>query len=427
MISAATARRIVLGVAGMLVSFNGAAQTSDDQLRLVEANTRFSFKLFHQLVSRTADKNVLVSPTGLSLTFALLDNGADSGTREEIESAFEFKGLDLVGINEGAKALRAALQLAHPIAKDAKKPFGVTPQQWRASQAMPPNGTVIADSLWLNNMNFPETFLKVNRDYYGADVKRFMATPSPSLQISRWATERTRKGISITPGRMLKNAFLFVDVTHFREFWKHDFLESATKLGTFTLASGTTKQVPFMYQTEHFSYFEDEKFQAVILPYSYLASMLIFLPSEQSSLKEFEQTLSAENWQQWQPRFDSRMGTVGLPRLQMETGFDVRAALEELGVKRAFESSAAFKPIAPLEGARLENAIQKTQLRVDERGTEAVSIGMIGGVPGGVAGGMIGGPPPPPPFKMIMNRPFFFAIVNKPSGQLLFLGAVMEP
>lgn len=62
---------------------------------------------------------------------------------------------------------------------------------------------------------------------------------------------------------------------------------------------------------------EDEEFQAVVLPYSYLASMLIFLPREQSSLKEFEQSLNVENWHRWQSRFDSRMGTLGLPRLQM--------------------------------------------------------------------------------------------------------------
>jgi serpin B len=155
--------------------------------------------------------------------------------------------------------------------------------------------------------------------------------------------------------------------------------------------------------------------------------MFIFLPREESSLKEFEQSLNADHWQSWQSKFDSRMGTVGLPRFQMETGFDARAALKELGVNRAFDTFAAFRPIVPLDGARLENAIQKTQLKVDEHGTEAVSIGLAGGVIGGVAGGMRGGPPPPPPFKMIMNRPFFFAIVDRPTGQLLFLGAVMEP
>lgn len=75
----------------------------------------------------------------------------------------------------------------------------------------------------------------------------------------------------------------------------------------------------------------------------------------------------------------------------------------------------------------MKTRFQKSQLKVDESGTEAVSIGVVGGVPGGVAAGMIGGPPPPPPFKMIMSRPFFFVIVNKPTAQLLFLGAVMEP
>jgi serine protease inhibitor len=83
-------------------------------------------------------------------------------------------------------------------------------------------------------------------------------------------------------------------------------------------------------------------------------------------------------------------GTVSLPRFQMETGFDVRAALEGPGGKRAFETLAAFQPIVPLDGPGLENAIQKTRLKVDEHGTEAVSLGMVGGGVGGMAGGVMG-------------------------------------
>jgi len=428
MISNCTARRMVGVAACMMIGLlNLAAQNSRDQSPLAESSTRFAFKLFHQVVSGNPDKNVLVTPTGLLLTFALLDNGADAATREEIENVFGFKGLDIDRINEGAKSLIADLQLAKPLAENLQKPEWATPQQWRTMRTTPPNGTIIADPLWLNRISFPKTFLKVNREYYGLDVKPLLATSSAAVQISKWATERTRKGLAISPGPMGKNRFLFVDVTYFREFWKEHFPEAATKPGTFTRADGSTKQVPFMYQTEHFNYFEGEKFQAAELRYSYQASMLIFLPSETSSLKEFEQTLDAEQWKNWQSKFESRMGTAGLPRLQMETGFDVRAALKELGVNRAFDTFAAFRPIVPLDGARLENAIQKTQLKLDEHGTEAVSIGMAGGVIGGVAGGMFGGPPPPPPFKMIMNRPFFFAILNKPTGHLLFLGAVMEP
>jgi serpin B len=41
-------------------------------------------------------------------------------------------------------------------------------------------------------------------------------------------------------------------------------------------------------------------------------------------------------------------------------------------------------------------------------------------------GGVIG-QERPKPFVMIVNRPFFFAIRHNPTGQLLFLGAVVEP
>jgi serpin B len=33
----------------------------------------------------------------------------------------------------------------------------------------------------------------------------------------------------------------------------------------------------------------------------------------------------------------------------------------------------------------------------------------------------------PKPFVMIVDRPFFFAIRHNPTGQLLFMGAVVEP
>jgi hypothetical protein len=46
-------------------------------------------------------------------------------------------------------------------------------------------------------------------------------------------------------------------------------------------------------------------------------------------------------------------------------------------------------------------------MKVDETGAELVSYGAIGGVLGGICGNC-----PPPPFHMIVNRPFFFWIVD---------------
>jgi serpin B len=155
--------------------------------------------------------------------------------------------------------------------------------------------------------------------------------------------------------------------------------------------------------------------------------MYIFLPAEDSSLKELEQILTVKSWQEWLSQFVYREGMVGLPKFKTETGFDVRAALEELGVKRIFEQFAALRPAVTVpEGARLTKALQKTELSVDEKGTEAITVGISGGVPGGVPGGMPG-QERPKPFVMIMNRPFFFAIRHDSTKQLLFMGAVVEP
>jgi serpin B len=155
--------------------------------------------------------------------------------------------------------------------------------------------------------------------------------------------------------------------------------------------------------------------------------MYVFLPAEDSSLKELEQTLTAKNWQEWLSQFVSREGMVGLPKFKTETGFDVNAALRELGVKRIFGQFAALRPAVTIpEGARLTNALQTTEISVDEKGTEAISVSIAGGVPGGVLGRVIG-QERPKPFVMIVNRPFFFAIRHNTTGQLLFLGAVVEP
>jgi len=158
--------------------------------------------------------------------------------------------------------------------------------------------------------------------------------------------------------------------------------------------------------------------------------MYVLLPAPDSSLSELEQSIDSTNWSEWLKQFAWRMGRVGLPKFAIETGFDARALISLLGVKRAFNNSTSFASFYPARfgGAWLTAAIQKTTLRTDERGTEATSVGLVGGVPGGVAGGSAGGlPPPPPPFEMIVDRPFFFAIADRPTGEILFMCAVVDP
>lgn len=415
---------VVIAVLLALADGLACADEKSPRSAVVSANTRFAFKFFKSVVGKTSSENVLVAPTGLSLTFALLANEADVETRKELENTFGFGGPGQQTLNLGFSDLREALGL-NPPPKMAKRPVWMTPSQWRAYQTAPPNGTVIADSFWsTHGLIFPAVFLDTAHRYYGMDIRNFLTAPSPSMQVSNWARQRIKKAIDIHIDRPATTSdFLFVDVTYFHSFWEHRFEESATNPGPFTLLNGRTKQVSFMNQRRDFRYFEDADFQAVVLPYG-TTSMYVFLPSETSNLTQFERLLSAEKWQEWLSRFESRPGHLGFPRFEVATNLNVRSALQGLGLQRAFKTLAAFPLLAP-EGAKLSSASQNTSLKVDEQGTEAISVGLLTGVVGGVMGGRMG--PPPKPFEMIVNRPFFFAIADDQTKQLLFMGAVVEP
>jgi serpin B len=66
----------------------------------------------------------------------------------------------------------------------------------------------------------------------------------------------------------------------------------------------------------------------------------------------------------------------------------------------------------------IDKVRHKTFVQVDEQGTEAAAAT-------GVAMGR--GAPPPEFFRMVVDRPFFCAIRDDPSGALLFMGSIVEP
>ena len=171
-----------------------------------------------------------------------------------------------------------------------------------------------------------------------------------------------------------------------------------------------------------FRYLRGYKFQAIRLPY-HRAAMYVFLPDEDSPLKTFEQSLTADNWTAWISTFNYRDGYVELPRFHSEYRGDVSAILEDLGIKRAFTANSSFAPaVSNPEGAMLTGVLQIVLLTVDEKGTEVVSGGISGGVIGGVSS-----EPRPEPFRMIVNRPFFFAICDDQTQAILYMGAIVEP
>ena len=135
---------------------------------------------------------------------------------------------------------------------------------------------------------------------------------------------------------------ILINAIYFKGDWKYEFDEKQTAERPFYLADGTTKDTPLMNLHEELAYMENEDFQAVSLPYGEKQemSMNIFLPKE--GLEEFQNMLTAENWQKWSDQFQEKEGTLLLPKFQLEYEATLNDTLQKLGMTTAFAKGANF-------------------------------------------------------------------------------------
>ena len=89
--------------------------------------------------------------------------------------------------------------------------------------------------------------------------------------------------------------------------------------------------------------------------------------------------------------------------------------LAALGMPTAFGPHADFTGMIESPGVFLSRVIHEAFVRVDERGAEAAAATAVIGKRGAL----------PPPFRA--DHPFLFAIRDRATGSLLFLGRVVEP
>jgi serpin B len=110
-------------------------------------------------------------------------------------------------------------------------------------------------------------------------------------------------------------------------------------------------------------------------------------------------------------------GSVVLPKFKLMYEAELEDALTALGMGVAFDSSRAeFDAMSPVE-LYIDSVKHKTYVEVNEEGTEAAAVTSVGMALTAVR----------PTVNMIVDRPFFCAIVDNRTGAVLFMGAIVEP
>jgi serpin B len=382
--------------------------TSADLQSLADGNSAFAWNLYQQLIKN--DKgNLFYSPYSLSLALAMAYAGAKGETARQMADTLHFT----LPPDKLAEAFNyVALELAkRALMKDLAGKDG--------------NGfrlNVVDDAWGQKNYTFLDSYLDILAENYGAGLRTldFAKDPEGSRQaINQYIADATEGRIKdlIPPGAIDPLTLLVLtDAIYFNAAWMFPFNEQSTRDGEFNLADGTKLTVPMMRQTENYKYYNGSGYQVVELPYVGNVMAMDILVPDQGQFSAFEKGLNATLVKDITAKLSSTMINFAMPRWEFDSQFSLKQALSAMGMPAAFDG-ADFSGIDGKNDLYISGVIHKAFVSVDEKGTEAAAASAV----------IMAGAAPAKPVALTVDRPFIFLIRDIPTGEVLFVGRVMNP
>lgn len=384
-----------------------ASPTLSDDERVTFAVERadFAADLFRKVVATAPDANVLVSPHSASIALAMTYAGSGGATKRAMASALRFSLPE-----ERTHAAFNATDLA------------LATRQHAADPARPSSGAVelaSANSLWTQTRDrFDGAYLDTLARHYGSGVNLvdFVAGDGEPARvtINGWVSERTREKIPelLAEGSLRRATWVLVNALSMKASWQHPFDKVATSDGRFRTVAGASVTASMMRQQATLRAVHGETYDAVELPYDGgELAMVAVVPA-------------AGTFDAWRASFTGRvlldlplsdnLVALTMPKFEVKPGAsppNITGPLAELGMPQKGQFPGGADEIA---------VIQQTYLAADEAGTEAATATAVIGAPSSLVD-------PPKTLTISLDRPFLYAIVDKPTGAILFLGQVVDP
>ena len=383
----------IMLAAAMALPF--AAQADDNiEGGAAGAVPSFAFGLFQDIVSNDGSDIVFLSPLSASQALSMTANGASETTRQEMLSVLGFD----CSIKEVNEYNRSVMDLF------ASEPDGVELNA--------------ANSIWVSDA-FPlkGRFCRTVRKNYDAMVTNldFSDPASPSV-INRWCADNTAGRIdkmieAIDPATQL----YLLNALYFKGLWTTPFDASLTREDIFH-GDSNDSQVKFMYNKAYFPYYIGPEGSMVELPYGDDRNFVmdVIIPPDGLSADEFVIGLDSESLSRLSSGLQTDEIRLMLPSFKAEYDVSLNAALQRLGMKEAFTSSADFSDMSK-EPLMISEVRQKTFIEVNEEGSEAAAITSVSMMRASLG---------PEPVRFTVDRPFVFLIRERTSGTLLFMGIV---
>lgn len=379
-------------------------QLTGVEAEMVSAANTFGFNLLREVNASFADSNVFMSPLSASMALGMTMNGAEGTTFEEMRATLGFGLRSYAELNGAYQSLIALLR-------------GLDPRvEFRIANAIYYDVIDIGDAI-------EPSFLDDSRSFFDAEVRGLdFRVPQAVDTVNAWASRNTNgripKIIDSIEGQIV---MLLMNAIYFKGDWRAAFKTSETTTAPFHTLRGVDVDVPMMHRSGGFRMGRTANALVAELPYGGDAFvMTLVLPDDNVDINGFVNGLTPTTWQSLTANLhDADPDTdLYLPKFKLAWEDTLNNELQVMGMPQAFRpGQAQFTRISSTRGNDLyiDFVKQKAFVDVNEVGTEAAAVTVVG----------IGVVSAPIPVRF--DRPFVFAIRERLSGTVLFVGKIVEP
>jgi serine protease inhibitor len=362
--------------------------------RILSAQVRLSTSLVERLQTRPGETAV-VSPAGVAAAMALLDVGTDANFRATSHRVLGFDGTQNAAADFAS--LRQEIALLDRAGSD-----GAT-FTFANAAVFDPKLRLVPDLL--GHMRAT-----------GAEVsQKALSEPSTVKGINDWVAAKTRNRIpSIIDNGATDANLVILNALYFKSDWATAFDKSQTRPAAFQELDGKLSDVAMMHGKVSMPFRSNQQFAAVDLRYKASRFSLVIATSRNkpASMQDFA---SISHWLTGE-NFTETDVDLRMPRFTLRRGSELLPALDAAGLRQVRFSPTAFSQLSP-DRIDMSSVVQKVFLAVNEQGTEAAAATALTTRTAMIRMKLNED-------RLVVDKPFIFALRDKISGLVLMSGYV---
>jgi serpin B len=380
-----------------------------DSQALVDGNNAFALNLYRSLRSQSG--NLILSPYSISIALGMTYAGARGETESQMAKTLHYD-LPQTQLHPAFNSLDQALA-------ERGKP---------KSEEEAPLQLNVANSVWAEQtLPFLKEYLDIIALNYGAGIQLadfVNQHEAVRKEINDWVSDQTQDKIrDLLQEGIVKPStkMVLVNAIYFKADWAIQFDPDSTRMAPFHFLDGSETQIDMMSKTMYgLPYTHGDGFQAIELAYQAgTAAMDIIVPDE-GSFAEVESRLDSGMLNDILGNLQSTAVRLSLPKFNFTSEFKLADQLKGMGMTDAFDENLAdFSGMTGGRDVFIDNVVHKAFVAVDEKGTEAAAATAVIMAPTSAM--------PVEAITLVIDRPFIFVIRDIPSGQILFIGRVLDP